>query len=90
MTDRISRRSFLKASGTAGAAGALASAGPSPMLAPPWPGPTTTCPRSPSRRRPSPSSRRRWSPASSARGGSPRPTCGGSSRSTCRGSSSTR
>ena len=27
MTDRISRRSFLKASGTAGAAGALASAG---------------------------------------------------------------
>ena len=84
MTDRISRRSFLKASGTAGAAGAVANAGPAMAGTdhdvPPFAFEEATIAEL----------QAAMESGGSARGGSPRPTCGGSSRSTCRGSSSTR
>jgi anaerobic selenocysteine-containing dehydrogenase len=90
MPDRISRRSFLKASGTAGAAGAVAGAGTIANAGAAMADSDHDLPSFPFEEATIAELQAAMAAGGSAPGGSPRPTCAGSARSTCRGSSSTR
>jgi anaerobic selenocysteine-containing dehydrogenase len=90
MPDRISRRSFLKASGTAGAAGAIAGAGTVANAGAAMADTDHDVPSFPFEEATIAELQAAMEAGGSARVASPRPTCGGSARSTCQGSSSTR
>ena len=90
MPGRVSRRSFLKASGTAGAAGALAGAGTVAGAAGAMAAPDHQVPSFPFEEATIAQLQAAMTAGRLSSAGSPGPTCAASARSTCPGSSSTR